>query len=292
MIIAAFQGPVQFGGPDANLKTTIKALEEAESQGAEILAMPETFLHGYFKTEADARKNAVDLEGKYFRSVLDRIKKYKPTLLLGLNELRNGELFNTVVVIEQGKVVGRYSKNFLVFNYFKRGHEFPIFEKRGIKYGIVICADTSYTEPARILAMKGAQLIFTPHFNFIGYAGVDDHTWRVRQHHIAMAIDNDVFIARTNVVVPESQGTPMFGYKGIGVGDSLILNRRGRVLTEAGLHGEKLLIQNIPDSELAEKKYRPWHRVDAVLADALHDEYQKMFAAHANLDDSEVGQIS
>lgn len=42
MIIAAFQGPVVFGDAEANLATTETALAEAESRGAEILAMPET----------------------------------------------------------------------------------------------------------------------------------------------------------------------------------------------------------------------------------------------------------
>lgn len=282
MIIAAFQGPVTFGDAEANLATTIAALEKAEAAGAEILAMPETFLHGYFRHEADARRNAVDLNGKEFAAILGRLKKFRPTILLGLNELRDDVLFNTVAVIEQGKLVGRYAKNFLVFNYFRRGHDFPVFERRGVKFGVVICADTSYTEPARILAMKGAQIVFTPHFNYIGHDNLNDHTWRVRQHHVAIAIDNDVYVARSNVVVPQSQGEPQFGYAGVGVGDSVILNRRGRVLAEAGLCGEKLLVQEIPDEEIAAPRKGPWQRVSPEIAMALHEQYQQMFATHAN----------
>src|SRR5206468_2458774 len=135
--------------------------------------------------------------------------------------------------IERGRLVGKYSKNFPIFAYFQRGHEFPVFEKRGIKYAVAICADTSYTEALRIMAMRGARIVFTPHFNYIGHEGLDDHTRRVRNHHVAIALDNDVFVARSNVVVPESQGEPIFGYKGVGVGDAFILDRRGRALAEA-----------------------------------------------------------
>ena len=291
MIIACFQGPVVFGDAEANLQTTIKALEAAEAQGAEILAMPETFLHGYFRTPELARRNAVDLSGSFFRSVLARLRKYRPTLLLGLNELRGDALYNTVAVIESGKLIGRYAKNYLVFKYFTRGHEFPVFEKRGIKYGVVICADTSFIEPARILAMKGARLIFTPHFNYIAYEGVEDHTWRVRQHHIAMAIDNDVFVARANVVVPESQGVEHFGYRGVGVGDALILNRRGRVLAEAGICRQALLVQDIPDQELRQGS-QPWRRVSPEIAMALHEQYQELFARHANIEDGDEGEAA
>ena len=283
MIVATFQGPVAFGDPEANLETVEKALTAAEAQGAEILAMPETFLHGYFRTAELAHQHGVDLEGKYFAGVLGRLKRYRPTLLLGLNEIRGDDLYNTVAVIERGKLLGRYSKNFLVFRYFNRGHEFPVFEKRGLRYGIVICADTSYLEPSRILAMRGAQLIFTPHFNYISHSGVDDHTRRVRAHHVAIAIDNDVHVVRSNVVVPESQGTPQFGYAGVGVGDSFILDRRGRAVAEAGICKDALLVHEIPDEELKRER-RPWQRVSPEIARALHDEYQQMFATHQHGD--------
>jgi len=278
MIVAAFQGPVVFADPEANLQTTIEALEKAESQGADILAMPETFLHGYFRDVEQARRNAVDLAGAFFRHVLDRLKAYRPTLLLGLNELRGEQLFNTVVVIEKGQLVGRYSKNFLVFNYFQRGHEFPVFVKNAIRYGILICADTSYIEASRILAMKGAQLIFTPHFNYIRHEKLDDHTRRVRQHHVAIAVSNDVFVVRSNVVVPESQGRDLFGYAGIGVGDSFILDRRGRPLAEAGLCRHALLACEIDDEQL-KAAGQPWRKISPQIARILCEQYQRLAEA-------------
>ena len=170
MRIAAFQGPVAFGDPKTNLETIEQTLAKAEAQDVSIVCFPETFLHGYFREEDQARRNAVRLDDTYFRKLRERLAKYRPVVLFGLNELRDDQLFNTVVVLRQGELLGRYSKNYLVFKYFQRGSEFPVFEHDGVKFGVVICADTSYIEPARILAMKGAQIIFTPHFNYIGYA--------------------------------------------------------------------------------------------------------------------------
>ncbi len=290
MKIATFQGPLVFGDPEANLQTTIASLKRAGEQGVEILCMPETYLHGYFRSEQEARANSVDLNGEYFHSVLERVKDFPTTLILGLNELRDGKLFNTMVVIREGKLLGRYSKNYLVFNYFNRGGEFPVFEQRGIPFGVVICADTSYIEPARILAMKGAQIIFTPHFNYINYQNVEDHTWRVRQHQVAIAIDNDVYVARANVVVPESQGSKIFGSAGVGVGDAVILNRRGRVLAEAGLHTHTLLTVDIPDDDLKPKRSRPWQRCSPEMATAMYEQYQEMFGKHANIDDRSANE--
>lgn len=286
MIVASYQGRVSFADPERNLERMTQALRQAEAAGAKIVCFPETFLHGYFPAEQQARKNAVDLGGSDFHEILKRLQRFDPTILLGLNEFRDGRLYNTVAVVERGKLLGRYSKNYLVFNYFERGNEFPIFERDGVKFGVVICADTSYIEPARILTMKGARIIFTPHFNYIGFAGLDDHTWRVRQHHVAIAIDNSVFVVRSNVVVPESQGTQVFGYAGVGVGDSVILNHRGRVLAEAGLCQETLLTADLPDEQF-QKQTAPWKRASPPVVQALYEEYQKLFARHANIDAAE-----
>jgi predicted amidohydrolase len=275
MIVAAFQGPVAFGNPEANFETTLKALEQAQAKGADILVMPESFLHGYFVSIEKARENSVDLGGEFFAGLLERLKDYETTLLLGLNERRGDKLFNTVVVIESGRLVGKYSKNFLVFDYFSRGHQFPVFHKCGIRYGIVICADTSHVEAARILAMKGAQLICAPHFNYIRYGNLDDHTRRVRQHHVAMALDNDVYVVRANVVVPESQGSRNFGYAGVGVGDSFILDNRGRPLAEAGLANHALLVHELNDGKLKASS-RPWRRVSPEIARALCKQYERL----------------
>ncbi|HEV3006187.1 MAG TPA: carbon-nitrogen hydrolase family protein [Pirellulales bacterium] len=284
MKIATFQGPVVFGDAEANLSATEAALTEAEARGAEILAMPETFLHGFFSPQKFTPQYAIDLEGAWFRkNVLERFANFDGTLLLGLNERRGDGVLNTVAVIERGKLSGTYSKTYAYLSYETRGEQFPIFERRGIKFGIAICADTSYIEPARILAMKGAQIIFTPHFNYIDYDHLADHTTEVRNHHIAIAIDNGVYVARANVVVPESAGSGPLGYAGVGVGDSLILDRRGRVLAEAGISRRALLVAELPDDDLRKGGPQRWRNTSPAIAAALHDEYQQMFARHENM---------
>ncbi|MGE0605947.1 MAG: carbon-nitrogen hydrolase family protein [Pirellulales bacterium] len=282
MKIATFQGPVVFGDSEANLATTETALAEAQAQGAEILAMPETFLHGFFAAETFRPEYAVDFDGPFFQKVLQRFKKYDCLLLLGLNERRGENVMNSVVLIDRGKLAGVYAKTYAYMSYETRGEDFPVFERRGVKFGIAICADTSYVEPARIMAMKGAQIIFTPHFNYIGYEHVARHTNEVRNHHIAIAIDNGVYVARANVVVPESVGTGPLGYAGVGVGDSLILDRQGNVLVEAGISRRALLVADLPDEDLQKGGAKRWQYTSPAIATALYEQYQRMFAEHGN----------
>jgi len=283
MKIAAYQGPIVFGDAEANLAATENALADAERQRVEILAMPETFLHGFFSAERFKPEYAVDFQSDQFRRIRERFAKYSCTLLLGLFERRGPDVLNTVVVLERGRLLGTYSKTYAYLSYETRGDQFPIFERRGVKFGVNICADTSYIEPSRILAMKGAQIIFTPHFNYIAHEHVANHATEVRNHHVALAVSNGVYVARSNVVVPESVGREPLGYAGVGVGDSLILDRRGRVLAEAGICRSALLVCDLPDDDLKKGGPQRWRHTSPTIAGSLHDQYQEMFAQHRNL---------
>ncbi|MDP6504993.1 MAG: carbon-nitrogen hydrolase family protein [Planctomycetota bacterium] len=273
MRIAVCQAGVVFGDVEANLKTTLDALRKAEDAGAQVLCMPETFLQGYFNSEEAAHRNSISLDSAEFKELLGEFGKFSPMLLLGLNELRGDRLFNTMVVADRGQLVGRYSKNYLVYDYFCRGHDFPVFEKDGVKFGIIICADSSYMEPARIEAMRGAQIIFSPHFNYIGHKGVDAHTKTVRSQHVARAVENEVYVIKANVVVPESVGEPFMGYPGVGVGDSFILNRQGIAVAEAGIFTETMLVHDIPEEDLSGAKRR-YHSASDEIIRQLFEEYE------------------
>src|SRR5437899_3056909 len=46
--------------------------------------------------------------------------------------------------------------------YFSPGIEFPVFDLCGTKIGIQICYDRKYPEGSRLLALKGAEILFMP----------------------------------------------------------------------------------------------------------------------------------
>lgn len=99
--IAAYQGPVVEGDINLNIDTVMKILEQAEKEKVDILCMPECFLQGYFVYEQEAKKNAIDLDEPIFQNFLTELKKFKiTTLIVGLNEKVENQLFNTAVVIE------------------------------------------------------------------------------------------------------------------------------------------------------------------------------------------------
>ena len=118
--------------------------------------------------KAQPLHHTIDLDSSEFAELCIRFKEFsKTTLLVGLNEREKGKIFNTVVVIEQGKFIGKYRKAYTYspYDYFSLGQDFPVFEKKGIKYGIIICLDSTYREPAHITALNGARILFCPSFN-------------------------------------------------------------------------------------------------------------------------------
>ena len=266
--VAAFQGRITERDPEASLRKTCEALQWADEREAHVLCMPETYLQGYFDTREEAWENSIDLESSGFADVCARVGSYNATLLLGLNERRGEDLYNTVVVVEHGQCVGKYSKNYLVRDYFERGLEFPVFQRDGVTFGIIICADSSYMEPARIEAMRGAQVIFSPHFNRMPHDRVDHHYRRVRSHHVARAVENGCWVVRSNIIWPDD------GEK-LGVGDSFILNELGEFVCQAGLLTETMLFHAIPRDRLASGK-RPWHRSHPGIYNPLHTEYENL----------------
>ncbi len=195
------------------------------------------------------RKHAFAIDSPQLQQLLQRTAQFDALFMVGFTEQREGKLYDTVAVIEKGKVLGHYNKAMPIFAYLTPGREFPVFEKKGLKFGIVICADGGYIEPARILALKGARVIFAPHYNFVG--DPVEHYQMVRHDHVARAIENGVYFLRGNNVVPD-RTVEGLGNLGYGYGDSYLLDPHGEIVAGAGLAEEYLMIYNLD----LEKKYR------------------------------------
>ena len=243
MRIGHWQLESKTGDFDANLTKVVTGLERADKERVEVVCFPECFLTGYPDKEEVVRKSAFAVDGPQMMTLLDKTGKFEATYIVGFNELRGKDLYNTAVVVQKGHILGTYSKCSAYMPFHKQGREFPVFERGGVKFGVVICSDGGYIEPTRILALKGARILFAPHFNYIGAKGLIGHFQHVRADHTARAVENDVWFVRgNNVVLGKESG---LSYEGVGYGDSYIMDPLGEMLVRSRRMREDFIFADI-----------------------------------------------
>ena len=247
MRIGLCQYECRAGDFKANLSKVISGLERADRDRVEILCFPECFLTGDQDQEAPARKHAFAADSPQMMELLDKTARFNATFIVGYNELRGGNLYNTALVAYKGHSLGSYSKCVCLLPIHTPGREFPVFERDGVKFGVIICADGGYIEPARILALKGARIIFAPHYNYIGMRALIQHFQHVRHDHIARAVENMVhFVRANNVGVGKEEG--ITAYEGQAYGDSYIIDPFGEMVVRTRRHKEQLIFADVDTS--------------------------------------------
>lgn len=140
-------------------------LNIAEREQIDFMCLPEGFLTGYYTQKDSACKNALEINGKAFADWVAMTRGSSVTIIAGFNESNGRELFDSAAVIENGQLLGVQRKHYLYHQYFSSGEDFSPFLSKGISFGVLICLDTNYFEPARLLALQGASILFSPMCN-------------------------------------------------------------------------------------------------------------------------------
>jgi predicted amidohydrolase len=253
MRIAHCQLDSQLGDFEANFKKVMAGLERADRERCDLVCFPECFLTGYPDKAEPARAGAFAIDSLQMMRLLDQTSKFEAAFIVGFNELRGADLYNTAVVIHKAHILGHYSKCSAYMPFHKQGREFPVFKHKGVTFGVVICSDGGYIEPARILALKGAKIIFSPHFNYIGKEGLINHFMHVRADHTARAVENVVYFVRGNNVSLGKEEC-ITGYDGVGYGDSYIIDPWGEIMVRSRRHREDFIYADI-DPKVSEKNW-------------------------------------
>ncbi len=203
-------------GPDVerNTQRAVEMAEIASEKGAAIICYPELFLTPWFPLREEKSLfswalNASSEPLKRFQAVS---KNAKSVLIIPFFESANDKYYNSAAVLDSGKLIGVYRKMHvpdLPFYreqfYFSPGDSgFPVFETSQGRIGIQICWDNLFPEGARILALKGAEIIFSP-----TAASLNTHShWERAVTTNAFA--NNLFIFRVNRVGQE-EGISFYG---------------------------------------------------------------------------------
>ncbi len=142
-----------------------RLIEEAARRKADLVVLGETLTYaGVGSSYADCAETIPGPSTDYFGELA---KTHQLYVVAGLIERDRHQLFNAAVLIgPDGKVVGKYRKVCLPDGEYDKGMspgtDYPVFETRLGKIGMMICYDGFFPEVARELSNRGAEIIAWP----------------------------------------------------------------------------------------------------------------------------------
>ena len=243
----------------ARLDTTAA---QARAQGAELLVCPEMSLTGYQIGAPAVAALAEPADGALAQAVATIAQRHGIAIVYGYPEHNaQDKPYNAVQFISaDGQRIASYRKTHLFGDIdraqFSAGLPAPaVFDWNGWRLGLLICYDIEFPEPARGLALQGADAILVPTANMVHF----DEVQRVLLP--ARALENRVFVAYANACGQEG-GT---AYGGL----STVCGPMGAVPSQAG-RDAALLSATIDRSALQQARHTsqwPDRRTDLYRSD-------------------------
>jgi N-carbamoylputrescine amidase len=238
---------------EANVANAEALVREAAGRGAQIVLIQELFETPYFP--ADQKQEFFALARPADRHpVVERMQKLAAELEVVLPvsffERANGAHYNALAIVDaDGTIVVKYRKSHIPDGpgyrekyYFNPGDTgFQAWETRYATIGAGICWDQWFPEAARIMCLKGAELIFYP--TAIGSEPQDETADSKDAWQLAMrghAVSNAVPVVASNRIgVETSESCTLTFY-----GSSFIADHEGRLVEEASRDRQEVLVHS------------------------------------------------
>lgn len=165
MRVAAVSMNGLLGEPDRILAAIDTWCEGAAKAGVHLVLFPELVVHGHCTPNTWELAEPVP-DGPSVRRLIDIAGRHKLVLSVGLSEKERDIIFNTQVLVGPEGYIGKQRKLHLSrdeVNHYKGGRDILVFDIGRCRVGTVICYDNQFPEVARVLALRGADVILMPH---------------------------------------------------------------------------------------------------------------------------------
>lgn len=189
---------------DRNIARAAEMAVVAAEKGAKVIGFPELSLSPWFpRQELEAHFGlALPLTHEAIGTFTALSLKHQTVIILPFFESHDGAYYNSAAVLDCGKLLGVYRKahlpNIPFYReqfYFSAGMtDFPVFETSRGRIGVQICWDNLFPEGTRILALKGADIVFAP------TAASQEGQMHWERAICANAFANNLFVFRVNRV--------------------------------------------------------------------------------------------
>lgn len=217
---------------ERNAGRVVEALEQHPD--ADLAVFPELFLSGY--TLQAPIRGARRAEAAELQLIGEAAARNDTAVIIGFAEEMDGAIANAAACFDEtGDLVGVYRKTQLFGperEIFVAGDKLMVISLAGRQIGILICFDIEFPEPARQLALAGADLLVTVSANMAPYFALHELAGRAR------ALDNRLPHAYVNLV-GGSEGLEF-------VGGTRLIESDGEILAQADPEKEELLTVPIP----------------------------------------------
>ncbi|MFO0865250.1 MAG: nitrilase-related carbon-nitrogen hydrolase [Gemmataceae bacterium] len=179
----------------ANCEEFAPLVADAAKQGADLVVLGET-VH-YVGLRKKPHEVAEPADGPCVRYFCELAKKHCVHLVVSLYEREGRVVYNVALLISpEGRIIGKYRKVCLPHAEIERGvmpgNDYPVFETKFGKVGMMICYDGFFPEVARELTNRGAEVIAWPVW------GCDPLLAKAR------ANENRVFVVSSTYMSPKS----------------------------------------------------------------------------------------
>ena len=151
-------------GPDP-LARFVALVASSVPAGTDLIVLPE----GVTLVGTDRRYDEVaqPIPGPDTRRLGAMAHQANAWVVAGVYERDGDVLYNTAVLIDRaGQIAGKYRKVYLPREELEGGltpgHDYPVFDTEFGRVGLMICWDVQYADPARALALRGAEVIAMP----------------------------------------------------------------------------------------------------------------------------------
>ncbi|MEW5810350.1 MAG: carbon-nitrogen hydrolase family protein [Actinomycetota bacterium] len=202
---------------EQNYALIARLVQEAHAKGVDFLVLPEAAIGGYLsslgnhgdtvKTTTRSLPPAITLDGPEIARVQNIIGDL--VIAIGFCELADdGETrYNAAAVLDGHRIYGTYRKVHQPLGEgmsYSAGSGYDVFDTPVGRVGLQICYDKAFPEAARIMALKGAQIIASlsawPAARTATAENLQDDRWTFRFNLFdsARALDNQVFWIASN----------------------------------------------------------------------------------------------
>ena len=243
--IAAVMMNCPLGRTRDNLDRMAGWVAAAKKRGADFICFPEMNVTGY-STKLRLKDSAQSVPGTISQTILETAREFNMVILAGLAEKdAKSRVFACHLVVSPQGVVGAYRKIHIAppeKKVFTAGASIPLFEIKGVKFGIQLCYDAHFPELSTRMATDGADIIFMPHASPRGTPAEKFNSWM--RHLPARAFDNSVFVVACN-----QNGDNQSGLLFPGI--SIILDPSGRIIKKDIGGKQNMIIADMKAKELA-----------------------------------------